>query len=166
MSSIPAYNEYARTVLMPAMDQDALARIQQLEAEGLTETAEYDALLTEHHNVHHLLRLPVEEWPEHVARGLAAINRDIYVPLQGPSELGASGVLEHWDRSGDLHRIEVPALVIGGQHDTMDPGHLRWMAEQLPRGRYHHCPEGSHLAMVDDEDTYFAGLLTFLEGLR
>ena len=32
MASIPAYNEYATKVLMPAMDQAALAEIQRLEA--------------------------------------------------------------------------------------------------------------------------------------
>ena len=32
MSSIPAYNAYAEEVLMPAMDQDALAEIKRLEA--------------------------------------------------------------------------------------------------------------------------------------
>src|ERR1700687_2995529 len=40
MSSIPAYNEYARTVLMPAMDQAQLAQIKHLEAIGETETPE------------------------------------------------------------------------------------------------------------------------------
>ena len=34
MSSIPAYNAYAEQVLMPAMDQDALAEIKRLEAAG------------------------------------------------------------------------------------------------------------------------------------
>src|SRR5262245_58550113 len=37
MASIPAYNEYARKVLMPAMDQTALAEIRRLEAAGKTE---------------------------------------------------------------------------------------------------------------------------------
>lgn len=165
MSSIPAYNAYARDVLMPAMDQDALREIQRMEAEGLTETEEYEALLMEHHNVFHLLRRPVEQWPEHVLVGLSAINRDIYVPMQGPSELGSVGKLETWDRSGDLPRITVPTLVMGAAHDTMDPAHLEWMAGQLPHGTYHHCPDGSHLAMVDDEETYFAGLLGWLRDL-
>ena len=47
----------------------------------------------------------------------------------------------------------------------MDPRHLQWMAEQLPRGRYHHSPNGSHLAIVDDHETYFEGLLDFLRDL-
>jgi len=34
MSSAPAYNDYARRVLMPEMDQAALAEIQALEAAG------------------------------------------------------------------------------------------------------------------------------------
>ncbi|GCD88544.1 proline iminopeptidase-family hydrolase [Nocardioides sp. LS1] len=165
MSSIPAYNAYATDVLMPTMDPDVLAEIKRLEATGQTGDPSYDALLMEHHYVHHVCRMPVEEWPEPVVRGLGNINKDIYVPLQGPSELGASGKLIDWDRSGDLASIDVPTLVIGAEHDTMDPRHLAWMAEQLPRGSYHHCPDGSHLAMVDDADVYFAGLVTWLRSL-
>jgi proline iminopeptidase len=44
----------------------------------------------------------------------------------------------------------------------MDPAHMRMMAERLPAGRYLHCPDGSHLAMYDDQKTYFAGLIDFL----
>jgi proline iminopeptidase len=165
MASIPAYNAFAREVLMPAMDQDALAEIQRMEAEGRTEEPAYAELLLEHHDRFHLCRLPVEEWPPHVVAGLEAINRDIYVPLQGPSELGSVGKLERWDRFEDLARVDVPTLVMGAEHDTMDPAHLRAMADRLPQGRYHHSPRGSHLALVDDEATYAEGLLAFLAEL-
>jgi proline iminopeptidase len=165
MASIPAYNRYAEEVLMPTMDQDALAEIKRLEADGETDDPAYEALLMEHHYVHHVCRLRADEWPDPVVRGFEHINPSIYVPLQGPSELGASGKLEHWDRTGDLSRIVVPTLVMGAEHDTMDPGHLRWMAGQMPQGRYHHSPDGSHLALVDDADTYFAGLVEFLHSL-
>jgi proline iminopeptidase len=56
----------------------------------------------------------------------------------------------------------VPTLVIGAQHDTMDPEHMQMMAGRLPKGRYLYCPDGSHLAMYDDQQTYFAGLIDFL----
>jgi proline iminopeptidase len=162
MASIPAYNRYAEEVLMPRMDQQALAEIKRLEAAGETDDPSYEALLMEHHYRFHVLRMPPEEWPEPVTRSLAHVNASIYVPLQGPSELGASGKLLHWDRSADLDAITVPTLVMGAAHDTMDPAHLEWMAAQLPDGRYHHCPEGSHLAIVDDQQTYFEGLVRFL----
>lgn len=166
MSSIPAYNAYASEVLMPSMDQDVLARIQQMEADGTTEDPAYEELLMEHHYVHHVLRRPADQWPPEVVAGFEHINRDIYVPLQGPSELGASGKLLEWDRSDDLGQVTVPTLVMGAEHDTMDPAHLRWMAEQLPDGSYAHAPDGSHLSLVDDHDVYVADLLEFLRGLE
>lgn len=85
--------------------------------------------------------------------------------MQGPSELGASGKLVNWDRTGDLPRLDVPALVIGAEHDTMDPAHLRWMAQTLPQGRYWHCPDGSHCALYDDQVVYMQGLIEFLTSL-
>ena len=56
----------------------------------------------------------------------------------------------------------MPTLVIGARHDTMDPAHMKAMAQALPRGQHLHCPDGSHLAMYDDQQVYFAGLTGFL----
>ncbi len=165
MSSAPLYNAYAHDVLMPAMDQSVLAEIQRFEADGTTGDPRYEQLLMEHHYVLHVCRMPLTHWPDPVSRSLAHINPAIYVPMQGPSELGLSGSLENWDRSGDLTTITVPALVIGATHDTMDPAHMRWMAGQLPQGQYLHCPDGSHLAQFDDPEHYFPGLIEFLTAL-
>jgi proline iminopeptidase len=102
-----------------------------------------------------------------VVRAFAHINPAIYVSMQGPSELGisAEASLAHWDRTAELASIEVPTLVIGARHDTMDPGHMEMMAGRLPHGRYLYCPDGSHMAMYDDQAVYFAGLIDFLQGL-
>ena len=59
----------------------------------------------------------------------------------------------------------MPTLVIGARYDTMDPAHMEMMARRLPNGRYLYCPNGSHLAMYDDQETYFAGLTGFLTSL-
>jgi proline iminopeptidase len=166
MSSCPAYNAYAHDVLMPSMDPAVLAEIQGYEASGNTTDPRYEELLMEHHYVHHVLRLPAEAWPDPVLRTFAHINPDIYVPMQGPSELGMSGSLSDWDRFDDLARITVPTLVIGAKYDTMDPAHMRAMAERLPRGRYLECANGSHLAMYDDTEVYMRGLIDFLQEPR
>ncbi len=160
--SIPDYNRYAETVLMPAMDQDALAEIRRLEATGDTQNPRYMELLMPHHYEQHILRLPGDRWPDPVVRTFAHINPKVYVPMQGPSELGASGMLGDWDRKEDLNRIAVPTLMIGAAHDTMDPKQMEWMAGQVQRGRYLNCPNGSHMAMYDDQETYFNGLIAFL----
>jgi proline iminopeptidase len=162
MSSAPAYNDYAHQVLMPAMDQTALAEIKALEAKGDYQNPRFMELLVPHHYVQHVLRMPPDQWPDPVHRAFNRVNQQIYVSMQGPSELGLSGKLSNWDRSGDLGQIEVPTLVIGSEHDTMDPKHMKWMAEQLPKGRYLYLPDGSHMAMYDDQRRYFEGLIGFV----
>jgi proline iminopeptidase len=42
---------------------------------------------------------------------------------------------------------------------------MQMMAGRLPAGRYLYCPDGSHLAMYDDQQAYFAGLTRFLHDL-
>ena len=168
MSSVPAYNAYAENVLMPEMDQVALAEIKALESSGQTGDPRYMELLTEQHYIHHVLRMPPAQWPDPVQRAFAHTNQAIYVSMQGPSELGisADASLARWDRTEELASIEVPALVIGARYDTMDPAHMEMMASRLPSGQYLHCPEGSHLDMYDDQQTYFDGLISFLKGLE
>jgi proline iminopeptidase len=165
MASAPAYNAYATDVLMPTMDQDVLAEIKGYEAAGDTADPRYEQLLFAHHYTLHVCRMPLEQWPDPVWRGLKHINPDIYVPMQGPSELGLSGTLSDWDRTGDLHTITVPTLVIGATHDTMDPKHMEWMASQIPAGRYLHCPDGSHLSQYDDPEHWFSGVIDFMTSL-
>jgi len=163
MASIPAYNDYARDVLMPAMDQTALEEIKRLEAAGEYENPRYMELLVPHHYVNHILRIPTDQWPDPVNRAFQHINPKIYIPMQGPSELGASGKIINWDRTADLVKIDVPSLVIGAQHDTMDPKHMEWMAAAVQHGRYLHCPNGSHIALYDDQEIYFRGLIQFIQ---
>jgi len=163
VASCPAYNHYATNVLMPQMDQAALAEIKDMEARGDIVNPRYMDLLIEQHYSHHVLRLPAEQWPDPVNRGFAHINQDIYVKMQGPSELGLKGTLENWDRTQELSTIHVPTLVMAATHDTMDPAYMKMMSERLPNGRYHLSPNGSHLAIFDDQENYMRGLIEFIQ---
>ena len=162
VASIPAYNRYAADVLMPAMDQKALAEVKQLEAKGRYDDPRYEALLMQHFYVDHILRMPADQWPDPVLRAFAKINKKIYIPMQGPSEMGASGKLVDWDRTADLSQITVPTLAIGARYDTMEPAQMEKIAKGVKNGRYLYCPKGSHLALYDDQQVYMAGLTQFI----
>src|SRR4029077_5855310 len=147
--SIPAYNRYAKNVLMPAMNQQALAEIKALEAAGKFDDPRYEELLMQNFYVDHVLRMPLDQWPDPLVRSLNKINKNIYVPLQGPSELGSSGKLAAWDRTAELARIAVPTLSVGARYDTMDPAQMQQIAKSVKKGRYLFCPHGSHFAIYD-----------------
>jgi proline iminopeptidase len=163
MMSIPDYNHYAETVLAKKMPPDVVSEIKAIEARGDYENPRYMELLIP--NFYHAFVCRLAEWPDAVNRALGRINRQIYVLMQGPSEFGATGLLENWDRKADLPKLAMPTLVIGGTHDTMDPEHMRWVSTQVQHGSFLLCPNGGHLAMWDDQQTYLRGLLAFLRAI-
>ena len=154
-------NRYAEQVLAKQMDPAVVKEIKALEAAGKYEDPRYFELLLPHFYAQHLCRLP--EWPDALNRMFGHLNKDVYVLMQGPSEFGASGRLEQWDRKADLPKLAMPTLVIGGSHDTMDPAHMKWVATQVQHGSFLLCPEGSHCDMWDDQAHYFPGLITWLK---
>jgi proline iminopeptidase len=160
--SIPAYSRYAQRVLMPAMDQKALAEIRTLEAAGKYEDPRYEELLMQNFYIYHVLRMPADQWPDPLLRAINKLNKKIYVPLQGPSELGTSGKLVKWDRTADLHLIAVPTLAVGARYDTMEPAQMQKVAGSVKKGRYLFCPRGSHFDMYDDQSVYMTGVIQFM----
>jgi proline iminopeptidase len=163
MASAPDYGKYADEVLGKQMDPAVLNEIKTLEAKKDFANPRYMDLLMGNYYINHLCRIKLEDWPDPVNRSFKHINGEVYTMMQGPSEFGISGRLAHWDRKADLPKIKVPTLVIGAQHDTMDPNHMKWMASQVQQGNYLFCANGSHLAMWDDQETYMNGLVRFLK---
>ncbi len=160
--SVPEYNRYAEENFLRQLPAGVLAELQAIEAAEDYDNPRYMELLIPHHYEHHVLRRPYSQWPDSVLRAFEHLNPKVYIPMQGPSELGARGKLAQWDRRADLSRIQVPTLTIGAAHDTMDPEQMAAMAKALPRGSHLHCPNGSHMAMVDDQVVYIQGLIDFL----
>ena len=167
MASIPDYITYANDVLGPQLPSDVLKEIRALEAKGDYSNPRYSELIFANYYPEHVLRMPLKEWPDPVNRAFAHINPDLYVTMQGPSEFGVVGdaKLKNWDIKGKLSNISTPTLTIGGTYDTMDPKHMEWIASEVQNGQYLHCPNGSHLAMYDDADTYFKGLIEFIKSV-
>lgn len=164
MSSIPDYNKYAKEVLAPQLDPEVLAEIKTMEANNDFANPRYADLINIHYYPQHVLRMPLEKWPEPVTRSFGKINPDLYVTMQGPSEFGSAGdsKIKNWDVKNQLSKIYVPTLTMGGKYDTMDPEHMKWIASEVQNGRSLICPNGSHLAMYDDQEIYFNGLIKFI----
>ncbi|HET9627662.1 MAG TPA: proline iminopeptidase-family hydrolase [Kofleriaceae bacterium] len=163
MMSIPDYNRYAETVLAKQMDPAVVSEIKAIEGRGEYDSPRYMELLIPNFYHQHICRLP--EWPAAITRSFGQLNHKLYVLMQGPSEFGASGALEKWDRKADLPKLAMPTLVIAGQHDTMDPAHMKWVSTQVQHGSFLLCPNGSHLSMWDDQQVYVDGLIKFLTAI-
>jgi proline iminopeptidase len=165
MASIPDYMKYSDEVLAPKLPANVLAEIMTYENAEDYSNDRYMELVVNNYYTRHIIRMAPEEWPDPIKRGFKHLNPEVYVTMQGPSEFGVKGdaTLKDWDIKAQLHKIKVPTLTIGAQHDTMDPKHMEWISKTVKNGRYLHCPNGSHLCQFDDQKTFFAGLIKFIK---
>jgi proline iminopeptidase len=104
-------------------------------------------------------------WPNSVIRAFEHANQTIYVQMQGKSEFLMTGNLENWSAWDRLHEIQVRTLTIGAKYDEMDPKDMERMSRLVAHGSYAYCPNGSHLCMWDDQETYFRQLIPFLKSV-
>lgn len=158
MASAPDYAQY-NLKLQAQMDKTIIDSIMLLQNQGKTSHPRFMQLLQGYYD-EHLCRITPN--PDPVQRSFKHANMTIYTMMQGPSEFGISGRLANWDIKSRLKDITVPTLTIGAKHDTMDPEHMKWMSQQMPKGEYLYCPNGSHLAMWDDQQTFMNGVISFI----
>jgi proline iminopeptidase len=165
MASAPAYNKYAEEVLGPMLPKAVFDQIKIFEKNKDYTNPKYIELLFKYYYSEHILRKPIEQWPESITRAFKHLNPNVYVYMQGPSEFGITGdaTLKNWDVTSKLKTLTIPTLVIGAKYDTMDPKHMEWIANKVQNGRFLYCPNGSHCSQYDDQKPYFPGFINFLK---
>jgi proline iminopeptidase len=84
-------------------------------------------------------------------------NLDLYVTMWGNTEFNATGMLKDYDASGRLDRIEVPTLFTCGESDEATPGGV----PRVLNGRAEVVPGASHMAFVEQSETYMGPVRAF-----
>jgi proline iminopeptidase len=163
VASAPEYGKYADDVLAKQMNPEVLKEIKAIEAKKDFNNPRYMELLIPNFYKKHLCRL--DEWPDGFNRAMKHVNAEIYTMMQGPSEFGVSGRLANWDIKNRLHEITVPTLMVGAKHDTMDPNAMEAQSKAVKHGSYLYCPNGSHLAMWDDQKVFMQGVINFIKNV-
>lgn len=164
VASAPEYGKYADEVLAKQMKPEVLEEIRALEAKKDFNNPRYMELLIPNFYKEHLCRL--KEWPDGLNRASKHVNGEIYTLMQGPSEFGISGRLAKWDIKNRLHEIIIPTLMIGAKYDTMDPKAMEEQSKLVKNGHYLYCPNGSHLAMWDDQKVFMDGVIKFINNVN
>ncbi len=167
VASLPEYEKYASEVLGPQLPADVFREIKEFEAKEDFGNPRYAELVEQNYYTKHVLRKPLEEWPEFINRTFKHLNPNIYIYMQGYSEFGITGnaSLKGWDVSARLGELKIPTLMLGGKYDTMDPKYMEWMSTQVQKGRSV-TTNGSHISQYDDAEGYFSGLIKFIKDVN
>jgi proline iminopeptidase len=154
------YTEVLKSKLFSTQD---LALFDSLDRGKAYSSPEYTELLMNKLYTKVLCRLPLNKWPEPLTRAFKKVNQNIYLQMQGVDEFHVTGNFKHWDFWSRLPSIKIPALVLGGIYDEMNPESMKKEGRLLPNSRTYLCQEGSHMAMYDDQQRYFNSLINFVK---
>ena len=159
-ASIPLWVQEANRLrsLLPERVQETLDRH---EARGTTDSEEYEQAMM-HFYERHLCR--VVPFPEALQRTFARLAEDptVYHTMNGPSEFHVIGTLRTWDITARLRAIEVPVLVISGEHDEATPAVVRPLVDALVNARWELFDGASHSTHLEAPERFLGVAAAFI----
>lgn len=160
-ASMPRWSAECADLLsrQPADIQDTIRRH---ERSGTTTCPEYAGALVGFYR-EHVCRL--SPWPEGLERSFAEAGLDVYHHMNGPSEFTVTGTLAGWDITERLGELDVPALLVGGEHDECRPEHLGDMSRRIRGSRLEIVPGASHLCFAEKREHFMAIVNDFLDSV-
>jgi len=158
-ASIPLWVAEANR-LRADLPPEVEATLRRHEEAGTTSTPEYKAAVDVFY-ARHLCRV---EKPECLVRGDAKMDADptVYHTMNGPSEFHCIGTLKDWDITDELHRIDVPTLLVSGRHDEATPLIVSTIHERIRGSEWVLFEESSHLPHIEEPEGFRNAVAAFL----
>jgi proline-specific peptidase len=158
-ASIPEFTAGARG-LIEALPEPHRTVLIDLGAKGEYDHPDYQAAVQEFYR-RHLCRL--DPWPDALVRSSEQMDgNQVYLTMNGPTEFDVIGRLRDWDRTADLHRINVPTLVTCGRYDEIVPGCSDTITRGIEGAQMHVFERSAHCAHLEEPDSYAALVEEFL----
>ena len=128
------------------------------EANGTTEHPEYQAVFTLLF-YRHFCRM--ENPPKEVTE--MDIRQAMLGKVFGRYLFNCTGTERGYDRTGDLHRVKAPALILHGEHDFIPAECATLSRDYLPNAKLHVLEQTAHYPFYEEPVRYHALLSSFLE---
>jgi L-proline amide hydrolase len=92
-----------------------------------------------------------------------ARNPTVYNVMNGPNEFFVIGTLKHWNIIPELHKINVPTLIISGRHDEATPACVRPYSDNIKGSRWEIFGNSSHMPHVEEQEKCMSMVGAFLD---
>lgn len=85
--------------------------------------------------------------------------------FNGSDFTNLSGAILNWERSGSLHTVICPVLIMSGGFDYISREEVEAYKKQFPKGQLWFHPETSHFPMLERREEFSNALRSFLYAL-
>jgi L-proline amide hydrolase len=146
--------------LRALLPQDVQATLLRHEADGATDSADYQAAVRVFYD-RHVCRIP---WPPELQASFDALEADptVYYTMNGPSEFHCIGTIKDWSIIDRLNRINVPTLLVSGRHDEATPEVVQPYADFIPDVRWTIFEQSSHMPHIEETKGFLNLMRDFL----
>jgi L-proline amide hydrolase len=148
--------------LLDDFPPDIVATIRAGELSGETSTPEFEAAVMEFYK-RHVCRL--DPWPDEVVRSFAAMESDptVYATMNGPTEFTVVGAIASFDITDRLGEIDVPVLLVSGEHDEVRPSVVAAAHDRLRDNEWALFEDSSHMPHLEEPERFLSVVSAFLE---
>lgn len=131
------------------------------EAAGTTQDPEYLAAADEFYR-RHVCRL--DPTPQDFRESEEQMDAEptVYHTMNGPNEFHVIGTLRSWSIIDQLDAVEVPTLVLAGEHDEATPTTWQPFVDGITGARAHVYPDASHCVHLEHPEGFRAVIGDFL----
>jgi len=144
-----------------ALGAETVTMMARHEAEGTTDHPEYQAAVTLL-MYRHVCRL--HRWPESLTWCMQNLGEQVFSRLFGPYFFQCTGTLRNWDKMDALETVDIPVLLVHGEHDYIVPDIASMARDRLPNATLAFFPGCSHMPFFEAPEPYFDALTSFWDG--
>lgn len=145
--------------LQKALPPEMVAALERLQAQGLTESQEYRAIVREFSN-RHLVR--ADPWPDAVARSMATFNAPVLHALWGKDWLQFDGPLVTHERLDRVAELPIPVLLTCGRYDQVPADTVELYRSSFRMAESAVFEESAHYAHAEEPARFIAVVRSFL----
>ncbi|GJJ10997.1 hypothetical protein Clacol_005226 [Clathrus columnatus] len=151
-SPLPSWKlwDEAQMDLRHQLPQELQDILNKHEAETTTDSPEYKDVITEFYR-RHVCR--INPFPMDLQETLEAAARDptVVFTMYGEDEFHTLGTVKDWSMTDEIHKINVPTLLMNGRYDTAQDKVVEPFFNKIPKVRWVQFPESSHTAHLETE---------------
>ncbi|KAJ7727389.1 proline-specific peptidase [Mycena metata] len=153
--------EEGNATLLAAFPKDFQEMLKKHEDAGTTDSEEYQKGIQQFYDKH---LCTVQPWPDALVKSFEALAADstVYSTMNGPSEFTVTGTLKTWTVIEDLHKIDVPTLLINGRFDEAQDVSVNPFFQKIPKVKWVQFAESSHMPLFEENERYLQVIGDFL----
>lgn len=146
--------------LKRGLPKDVQEVLERCEREGKTDTEEYEAAVMVFYQKH-VCRIP---FPQDLLDSFEELKKDntVYGTMNGPSEFFVSGTLKTWSIVDEVHKIEVPTLLINGRYDEAQDEVVEPFFKNIKKVKWVRFAQSSHMPHMEEPEEFMEVVQNFI----